>query len=95
MENDNKTREMTQEELDRIVGGYLPNRLGAQREQHTPGIRCPICGTMIPISIQQLLYAAALHCPACGLTLFIDKKRVEKAQEALAKMDEAKRQAGL
>ena len=48
-----------------------------QQLQRMPGIQCPIC--------------RSLHCPVCGLSLFIDKKKSDKALKILAKVDEAQR----
>ena len=88
IENNNESREMTQDELDKIVGGYIPTIPRMQQHQ-TPGIPCPVCGNLIPISIHQLLFDRALFCPICGLKLNIDKKKSEKALKILAKVDEA------
>ena len=38
-ENSSEPREMTQEELDMIVGGNIPNRPRMQQQQRVPGIR--------------------------------------------------------
>ncbi len=90
IENNNEQREMTQEELDEIVGGYIPVRPRMKEQlQRVPGIRCPICANNIPTSIQQILFAGALVCPTCGLRLSIDKKKSDKALKILAKVDEA------
>lgn len=91
MENNIEPREMTQEELDMIVGGNIPNQPQMQQQQSVPGIRCPNCSNMIPISIQQILYSKCLFCPTCGLKLNIDKRKAEYAQKILAKVDEAQR----
>ena len=90
MENNKEPREITQEELDKIVGGYIPTRPRVQQqEQRTPGIRCPYCGSFIPTSIQQILFSHALFCPTCGLKLNIDKRKADKALKILEKVDEA------
>ena len=92
MENNIEPREMTQEELDAIVGGYIPTRPRMQQQQQrVPGIRCPHCGNFIPTSIQQILYSSCLFCPTCGLKLNIDKRKSDKALEILAKVDEQQR----
>ena len=62
-----------------------------QQLQRMPGIQYPICSQLIPVSIHQLLFARSLHCPVCGLSLFIDKKKSDKALKILAKVDEAQR----
>ena len=86
-ENNNEPREMTQEELDKIVGGYVPTHPTQLQQQRVPGIQCPICGNLIPVSVHQLLFARSLQCPICGLNLFIDKKKSDKALQFLDKMD--------
>lgn len=91
MENSSEPREMTQEELDMIVGGNIPNRPWMQQQQRVTGIPCPNCSNMIPTSIQQILYSNCLFCPTCGLKLNIDKRKAEYAQKILAKVDEAMR----
>ena len=92
MENKNEPREITQEELDEIVGGYIPTRPRMeQQQQRVPGIRCPQCGNFIPTSIQQILFSQVLFCPTCGLKLNIDKRKSEKALKILEKVDEAMR----
>lgn len=91
-ENGNEQREMTQEELDKIVGGYIPDRPRTQdTPQHMPGIKCPNCGNFIPSSIEQILFSRVLFCPTCGLKLNIDKRKSDKALQILAKVDEAAR----
>lgn len=62
-----------------------------QQLQRMPSIQCPICSQLIPVSIRQLLFTRSLHCPVCGLSLFIDKKKSDKALKILAKVDEAQR----
>ena len=90
--NNNEPREITQEELDEIVGGYIPTRPRMeQQQQRVPGIRCSQCGNFIPTSIQQILFSRTLFCPTCGLKLNIDKRKAEKALKILEKVDEAMR----
>ena len=91
MENNIEPREMTQEELDMIVGGNIPNRPPMQQQQRVTGIPCPHCGNPIPTSIQQILYDNCLFCPTCGLKLNIGKNKSDKALKILAKVDEAQR----
>ena len=62
-----------------------------QQLQRIPGIRCPHCGNLIPINIQQILFSNSLFCPTCGLKLNIDKGKSDKALKALAKIDEAQK----
>ena len=91
-ENNNEIREITQEELDKIVGGYIPDRPRMQQhQQKAPGICCPQCNNVIPITIQQLAFSSVLFCPTCGLKLNIDKKKHEKTLKILENVDEAMR----
>jgi predicted nucleic acid-binding Zn ribbon protein len=70
----------------------IPTKPRMQHQlQRMPSIQCPICSQLIPVSIHQLLFARSLHCPVCGLSLFIDKKKSDKALKILAKVDEAQR----
>ena len=93
-ENNNEQREITQQELDEIVGGYIPNQPRTQETpQHMPGMSCPNCGNFIPTSIEQILFSRLLFCPTCGMKISIDKKKADKALEILAKVDEAMRRA--
>ena len=90
IESNNESREMTDEELEKIVGGVIPTGGRMQQQQRNkPGLPCPICGQLIPISINQLLFDRALFCTSCGLRLSIDKQKTEKAQEILAKVEGA------
>lgn len=92
MENNSEVIELSQEDLDRIVGGTIPTRPRMQQQlQQMPGIQCPHCGNFIPTSIQQILYDSCLFCPTCGLKVNIDKKKADKALKILAKVDEAQR----
>ena len=65
----------------------IPTR--PRMQQHVPGLGCPICGQLIPVSIKQLLFDKSLKCPCCGLVLSIDKNKSDKALKILAKVDEA------
>lgn len=89
IESNNESREMTDEELEKIVGGVIPTGGRMQQQHNKPGLPCPICGQLIPISINQLLFDRALFCTSCGLRLSIDKQKTEKAQEILAKVEGA------
>ena len=62
-----------------------------QNGQRTPGIPCPNCRNLIPISIQQIINASVVFCPICGLKLDIDKRKSDKALKLLAKVDEAQK----
>ena len=90
MENNSESREMTQEELDRILGGCIPTQLLLQ-QQRVPDMQCPRCESPIPVSLEQLLSGRALRCSICGFTLNIDKSRSDKALEILAKIEEEQR----
>ena len=88
MENNNEPREITQEELDKIVGGYVPAQSQLQQQQRTPGIPCPSCNNTIPVSIHQLLFDKSLFCPFCGLHLTIDKDKSDRAKIIIDRIDE-------
>ena len=90
MENNNEPREITQDELDKIVGGYAHDQARMQ-QQRPAGIPCPCCNNLIPISVQQILLSHTLFCPFCGLRLSIDKQKSDRAQKVLAKIDEETR----
>ena len=88
--NSNESREMTQEELDKIVGGYISSRPNIQ-QQRMPGLACPRCGNFIPTSIKQILYSSALFCPTCGLSLNIDKRKSETALRRITELEKESR----
>jgi predicted RNA-binding Zn-ribbon protein involved in translation (DUF1610 family) len=56
-------------------------------QQRMPGMPCPNCGNFIPTSIQQILFSNSLFCPSCGLRINIDKRKSDKAIEALKKIE--------
>jgi len=62
-----------------------------QKEHHIPGLGCPNCGQMIPVSMQQIIHDKALRCPCCGLVLSIDKNKSDKALKILSKVDVAQK----
>lgn len=55
------------------------------------GFNCPVCGSFIPTSMEELITRASLICPICNLELSIDKKSSEKAMEAMNKVMEAQK----
>ena len=61
--------------------------------QHMPGMQCPNCGSLIPTSIQQILFSNSLCCPICGLRINIDKRKSDKALEMLKKIEDAQKKA--
>ncbi len=92
MKNKNESREITMEELDAIAGGViLTQSRMTEPLQHSPGLQCPTCGQLIPVSIQQILFSKCIMCPECGLILTISKEKSDKAQEILKKVDDAMR----
>jgi len=62
-----------------------------------PGINCPECGQHFPVSMEMLLFQAAVQCPYCRLELTINKEASSKALEPLKtfyqKMKTAEEQA--
>ena len=60
-------------------------------KQQTPGLACPNCKNLIPITIHQLLEVKSIFCPICGLRLSLDKKSSDKAKDVLRKIEEAQK----
>lgn len=60
-----------------------------QNDRQQAGMKCPQCGSFIPISIFQLLTTNALVCPSCHLRLVIDRMKSRPAFEALRKVQAA------
>lgn len=88
MENKNEMREMTQEELDAVVGGLSSE---SQSSQGTGGLICTRCGSLIPVSIKQIVSSDFVCCQDCGLLLHISKSKSAQALEILKKMEDAAR----
>lgn len=61
------------------------------KQQRIPGLTCPNCQNLIPITIHQLLEAKSIFCPICGLRLSMDKKPSDKAKDVLRKIEEAQK----
>lgn len=55
------------------------------------GFNCPVCGSFIPTSMEELMTRASLACPVCNLELTIDKKSSQQAMEAMNKVMEAQK----
>ncbi|RQH40803.1 hypothetical protein D5R40_16170 [Okeania hirsuta] len=53
----------------------------------SPGIPCPRCNFFIEMSVQSLLYQASFQCPACFLTLSMDRNQSRPALEVLQKVN--------
>jgi len=82
--------EISQEELDRIAAGYVPDRPPMKQMMQPIGeIKCANCGGNIPVSAYNILYSGCLFCPHCGLKMNIDKRKSKKTLQILAKVDEA------
>lgn len=62
-----------------------------QQTAEPKGIKCPQCGILIPVSIQQILSAASIYCPQCGLRLDINRQKSARAIDALRKVEDAQR----
>ena len=62
------------------------------KQQRIPGLACPNCNNLIPITIHQLLEAKSIFCPICGLRLSMDKKSSDKAKDVLRKIEEAQKE---
>lgn len=60
-------------------------------KQRMPGMPCPNCKNLIPITMHQLLEAKSIFCPICGLKLSMDKKPSDKAKDVLRKIEEVQK----
>lgn len=61
----------------------LPTEEDIKRQ---PGLKCPECGSIIPISMNQLLQMQTVVCNNCFLTLDIVPEKSKGALEALGKL---------
>ena len=50
----------------------------------TPAVSCPICCNIIPVSEEQF----PLVCPNCGTKITIDKKKSDRIDELMKKVQE-------
>lgn len=50
-------------------------------------LTCPICGKYIPVLEQWDLSSTTFCCPNCGLKIYIDKKKSDKAVELIKKLN--------
>ena len=85
MANKENVKELTEEELDAIVGGARGPRINASVQK--PGYPCPRCGTSITLSIRAFLVEKHATCSVCGFILTTDKQSAEKALDALKKIE--------
>ncbi len=61
----------------------------AQQSSQRPGLPCPQCRFLIEMSIERLLYQSEFKCPACFLTLTMDRMSSQPALELLQKLQVA------
>jgi len=59
------------------------------RQQQPSGLKCPVCGGFIPISMQQLLTEERFTCPQCSLEIRLNKTDSRQALNALQKVKDA------
>ncbi len=85
MENKNNVKELTEEELDAIVGGAGRPKINASVQK--PCYPCPRCGTPITLSIRAFLVEKHATCSVCGFVLTTDKQSAEKALDALKRIE--------
>ena len=57
--------------------------------QQTPGMKCPNCDSFIPTTIAELLTSPGITCPACRLTLTINREESKRAMEILKDVNQA------
>ncbi|MDH4240402.1 MAG: hypothetical protein OEW48_12640 [Phycisphaerae bacterium] len=65
---------------------------------YDPGLNCPQCKFKMRLSMGALLGGKPIVCPACGLSLTVDRERskgclneLKKVNDAIQKVEEAKR----
>lgn len=51
-----------------------------------PGLKCPECGTLISVSIEQIISAGSVFCTNCFLELKIDAGKSAASINALKKL---------
>ena len=51
-----------------------------------PGLKCPECGTLISVSIEQIISAGSIYCTNCFLELKIDAGKSAASIDALKKL---------
>ena len=61
----------------------------SQQAGRPPGLECPDCSYLIPISMDMLLYGRAVYCGKCGLKLTIDQEASAQGLRALSTLKEA------
>lgn len=64
----------------------MTDKATSMAPQTAPGLPCPSCGARIVIDVRELLLRDSFACPACGLTLDLDRKRSEGALRAAEKV---------
>lgn len=65
--------------------------MALNKQQKTPGLNCPKCGSFIPTSIAELITTSYLECPHCRLRLNINKAESKRALEILNNVNEAQK----
>ncbi len=80
---------------NRLFRPHTEEPIPAVEISREPGLRCPECNTLIPVSIAELLHVGAVVCPNCTLMLEVDRERSHGALDALQRLqsahDEARR----
>lgn len=51
------------------------------------GLKCPVCGFRIPVSIRNLLQEGAVYCPCCSLKLMVNQSESQLALKLLKRLD--------
>jgi len=65
----------------------MQNTKNKKQMDHSPGINCPVCNNLIPVSVEQIIKNNYVCCPICGLNINISKKKSDKALEMLKKIN--------
>jgi transcription elongation factor Elf1 len=74
---------------NRLFRPHTEEPVPAVEISRDPGLRCPECGTLIRVTIADLLHVGAVACTQCHLVLEIDHERSKGAIDALARLENA------
>ena len=70
--------DIKEEALNEVVGG--------QSGKSSTDIKCPNCGNMVHVTMEQILKAHPFTCTHCGLTWSYDPVKSKEAIAALKRM---------
>lgn len=62
----NENSSLNEKDLKHVSGGTTRQDDNGSIPNPAPGIKCPNCGSFVPISIAVLEIAKVAFCPVCG-----------------------------